>query len=113
MTDDALLAKVTGALIAYGSHAGAQANPVDTAQKIIGMVRGSAEFTMRHFARPFRITAPGWPDLDGRHGTQLPSGICVLDAIDSYGIFLATSLEHLDLPDGAAVEWADPTGSST
>lgn len=37
--DDVLLAQVTGALIAYGSHPGAQRHPVDAAQKIIAMVR--------------------------------------------------------------------------
>lgn len=41
MNADRLLAKVTGALIAYGSHAGARSQPVDAAQRIIGMVRGN------------------------------------------------------------------------
>jgi len=39
--DEALLAKVVGVLIAYGTHAGARANPVDTAEKIIAMARSN------------------------------------------------------------------------
>lgn len=62
---------------------------------------------MSTFARPFRITASGRDDLDGRHGVQFPSGICVLDVLDRWGMTAATGLEHLELPADAAIEWLD------
>lgn len=96
--DDALLAKVTGAMIAYGSHAGAQKRPVDAAQKIIAMVR-------RH-ASPSPTGGPTTHADEERNAAgRLPGCPCALKGPVSAP--LVTVIES-DCPHhGAGTDWAD------
>lgn len=57
---------------------------------------------MSGFARAFKVTLP-----DGRvfPGAQFPDGRCVL--AETFGFDVATGFEHLELPEGSEVEWAD------
>lgn len=62
---------------------------------------------MTVFSRPFRVSnLTGFLADAVVHGVQFPDGRCVL-ALPYGGFDGATAFEHLPLPEGAVVEWAD------
>lgn len=60
---------------------------------------------MSDFARPFRVSYPD--GISSADGAWFPNGMCVL--VDNYRglVDAATAFEHLKLPEGAVIEWAD------